>query len=187
MSTHRLVVAGVLSAIAAFAVSVMFGWTLQDAHEDNGSSLPVSDFASCAAAGYPVMESYPRRCAIPDGASFVEDIGNALDKADLIRVVSPQPNEVVTSPLVVEGEARGTWFFEGNFPVRLVNGSGDELALGIAIAQGEWMTEAFVPFSVELQFRSPGRKSGTLILQKDNPSGLPEYEDELRIPVRFGP
>ena len=31
----------------------------------------------------------------------------------------------------------------------------------------------------------PATSTGTLVLQKDNPSGLPEHADELRIPVRF--
>jgi eight-cysteine-cluster-containing protein len=34
----------------------------------------VTDFVSCAAAGYPVMESYPRQCASPDGRSFYEQV-----------------------------------------------------------------------------------------------------------------
>lgn len=28
-------------------------------------------------------------------------------------------------------------------------------------------------------------ETGTLILQKDNPSGLPEFDDEIRVPIRF--
>lgn len=34
----------------------------------------VSDFESCAAAGFPVMESFPEQCATPDGRSFVRGI-----------------------------------------------------------------------------------------------------------------
>ena len=47
------------------------------------------------------------------------------------------------------------------------------------------MTENFVPFRTELEFRTPTTERGTLVLEKDNPSGLPENSDELRIPVRF--
>ncbi|MFA6039095.1 MAG: GerMN domain-containing protein [Candidatus Peribacteraceae bacterium] len=31
-------------------------------------------FEECAASGYPVMESYPRRCRFPDGTMVTEDI-----------------------------------------------------------------------------------------------------------------
>ena len=106
-------------------------------------------------------------------------------KPDLIRVLTPKPNETITSPLRIEGEARGFWFFEASFPVRLVDDSGKELGLAIAQAQDEWMTENFVPFRTELEFKPPAAEQGILILEKDNPSGLPEHADELRIPVRF--
>jgi len=47
------------------------------------------------------------------------------------------------------------------------------------------MTTEFVPFTAIMDFAEPSTKTGTLILQKDNPSGLAEYDDELRIPVIF--
>src|SRR5690606_7013544 len=37
---------------------------------------------------------------------------------DLIRVSTPAAGGTVTSPIRVTGEARGTWYFEGSFPVR---------------------------------------------------------------------
>ena len=37
--------------------------------------VAIDDFASCAGAGYPVMESYPRQCRTPDGRTFVEELG----------------------------------------------------------------------------------------------------------------
>lgn len=107
------------------------------------------------------------------------------EKPNLIRVSSPLPNAAVSSPLAVTGEARGFWFFEASFPVRLYDGNGREIGLAIAQAQGEWMTTEFVPFRAELSFDAPATERGTLVLEKDNPSGLPEHADELRIPVRF--
>lgn len=114
-----------------------------------------------------------------------EDIGNELEKANLIRVFSPRPNQTVHTPLLVQGEARGFWFFEASFPVRLLDGNGKEIALGIAQAQDEWMTESFVPFVAELTFETPATEKGTLVFEKDNPSGLAEHDDALAIPVRF--
>ena len=145
----------------------------------------IANFAECVAAGNPVMESYPRQCKTKGGESFREDIGNELEKDDLIRVSSPRPNTVITSPLTVKGMARGNWFFEASFPVRLFNGNGEKISQGIAQAEGEWMTTDFVPFKVTLTFATPTTTTGTLLLDKDDPSGLPENEDALRIPVRF--
>ncbi len=47
------------------------------------------------------------------------------------------------------------------------------------------MTAEFVPFRAVLTFAAPATERGTLVLEKDNPSGLPENADELRIPIRF--
>lgn len=102
-----------------------------------------------------------------------------------IAVTTPQPNDNVDSPLIIEGEARGTWFFEASFPVKLLDADGNMIAVHFAQAQGEWMTEDFVPFSSQLIFETPVTDTGVLILEKDNPSGLPENDASIEIPVRF--
>src|SRR3989344_9387811 len=66
----------------------------------------------------------------------VSDDGN-------VRVVTPRPNDIARSPLTVEGEAR-LWYFEASFPIRVLDGDGTELGVGIAQAQGDWMTVNFV-------------------------------------------
>ena len=108
-------------------------------------------------------------------------------KADLIRLETPLPNSTFTSPLNIKGEARGVWFFEASFPIYLTNWDGLIIAEGYATAQGEWMTTEFVPFTATLTFENPTYKNnGSLILRKDNPSGLPEHDDALEIPIFFG-
>jgi hypothetical protein len=106
-------------------------------------------------------------------------------KAGLIELHHPFPNDRISSPLVVQGIARGQWYFEASFPVYLVNASGDTIARVPAQAEGEWMTPNFVPFKATLEFTPPAGDSGTLILEKSNASGLPEHDDELRVPIRF--
>ena len=145
----------------------------------------INNFKECVSAGYPVLESYPRQCKTPDGKSFTEDIGNELEKSDLIKIDNPRPNQIIESPLFVKGEARGNWYFEASFPAKLFDDNGFLLGITPAQALGNWMTEDFVPFNVILPFAVPSTSKGRLILEKDNPSGLPEYADELRIPVYF--
>jgi len=115
--------------------------------------------------------------------------GNAHDaaaKANLIVVDAPLSGSKVVAPLTVSGKARGTWYFEASFPIKLVTDSGAILFEGPAQAEGEWMTENFVPFKVVLTFpMQPAGSKGKLILTKDNPSGLPQYDDYLEIPVTF--
>jgi hypothetical protein len=106
-------------------------------------------------------------------------------KDDLITVSSPLPGATITSPLIITGRARGTWYFEASFPVILKDAAGNILAQTPAQAQGDWMTADYVPFAATLQFTAPAGGQGTLILKKDNPSGQPENDDELSIPVTF--
>lgn len=115
----------------------------------------------------------------PDKAP-VSDFGHPL-----IRVFNVKPNDFITSPIMIMGEARGYWFFEASFPIRLFDESGKELTVAVAQAQGEWMTENFVPFEATLEFPKPQTSEGKLVFQKDNPSGLPEHDDSFEIPVRL--
>lgn len=104
---------------------------------------------------------------------------------DLIIVDSPEPGDLITNPLVIEGRARGTWYFEGDFPVKLLDVRGNLLATGIAMAQGEWMTEDYVPFTVTLEFVVPETKEGNLVFERNNPSDLPENSQKFELPVKF--
>ena len=153
----------------------------------NKNETPITTFEECISAGNLVMESYPRQCRA-DGKTFVEPIGNEIEKMNLIRLTSPRPNQTVKSPIIITGEARGNWFFEASFPVSITNWDGLIIGEGIATAQGDWMTEDFVPFTATLNFNSTSTatvysRKATLILKKDNPSGLPEHDDALEIPV----
>ncbi|MDP2641900.1 MAG: Gmad2 immunoglobulin-like domain-containing protein [bacterium] len=102
-----------------------------------------------------------------------------------IRVTSPQPNATVGNSFTVKGEARA-WYFEGSFPVDVIDSNGKRLGVGIAQAEGEWMTSAFVPFNAPITLTSvPTTQTGTIVLRKDNPSGLSQYDEEFKVPIRF--
>lgn len=132
-----------------------------------------------SAAGYFAVQETQNPKETPN------DKGNALEKYELIRASFPKSNSTITSPVLVEGEARGFWFFEADFPVKVIDSAGNELGVGIAHALSDWMSEDFVPFQATVRFTTPGTKEGFVVLEKDNPSGLPEYADELRVPVWF--
>ena len=107
-------------------------------------------------------------------------------RSDYIVVKSPTPGESITSPLTIRGRARGTWFFEGDFPILLKDLNGSVIARGFVTAQGDWMTKEFVPFAGTIEFNKPGAGDrGTLVFKKDNPSDRPELDDEMEISVLF--
>jgi uncharacterized protein YxeA len=102
---------------------------------------------------------------------------------DLIKVELPLPGAVVPKNFSVTGTARGTWFFEASFPVQVLDKNGNLLVSGPAQAQSDWMTENFVPFKIDIKI--PGNYTGpaTLVLKKDNPSGLPAHDASISFPV----
>lgn len=181
-------------AVAIVAIGGLFFYV-----RHNGLSS-IRSFEDCKKAGYQIMESFPEKCSTPDGRVFTNMVATSTPVGGAtstpvygtstpaahpnIRVDTVSPNQLVSSPLTITGEAR-MWYFEASFPVELVDGNGKRLAIGPAQAQGEWMTSAFVPFRITLTFPKPTTATGTLIFRNDNPSGLPENSQEYRIPVRF--
>ncbi len=193
MTTGRSRAVAVVGGIIILGV-IALGFLYYSKRSNDYSA--VTNFNECKQAGYPVMESYPEKCQTPDGRQFVNGVAtttpsvstttpSATGKENLIRVTSLTSNQVVTSPLTIGGVARGYWYFEASFFVELVDGNGKVIASGPATARTDWMTEEFVPFSITLTFAQPTTATGTLIFHKDNPSALPENDDELRMPVRF--
>jgi hypothetical protein len=145
----------------------------------------VLTLAGCSSSQRVDRHYAPQRTAHePQPKSGVQATAAAA-KAGLIRVREPEWRASVQSPLRIAGEARGYWFFEAAFPLKLLDAHGEPIAHSYAQAQGEWMTEDFVPFVAELPFAAPTTPTGTLVLEKQNASGLPEHADELRIPVCF--
>lgn len=141
----------------------------------------ISDFESCARSqGGKVQESYPRRCQTADGRTFTEPV----TEGDVV-VFSPRPGETVTSPLQVTGKARGNWYFEANLPVTLKDQTGQILAQKGFQAKSDWMTTDYVEFEGTLEFAKPNTEYGLLLIEKDNPSGLPEHDASYVVPVKF--
>jgi hypothetical protein len=172
----KSLLAWVLIVIIILAAGGLWYWNSQPA-------AVITSFEECAGAGNPVMESYPAQCRTKDGQHFVQEIGNELEKADLVQVTSPRPGQTISHDVTVTGQARGTWYFEASFPMRLEDPNGNVIVQSFAQAEGEWMTETFVPFSGALVIPESFHGDAILRLEKDNPSGLPEHADTLWLPV----
>ncbi len=154
-------------------------------NNDTTSQKRITNYQECVEAGNPSLESYPAQCVTPDKQNFTQDVGNELKIKDLIRTENPRPNQAISSPFEIKGEAVGNWFFEASFPAILLDANGQQLAMMPITAQSNWMTTEFVPFKETMTFPTPTTPNGTLILRKENPSGLSEHDNELRIPIKF--
>jgi Immunoglobulin-like domain of bacterial spore germination len=146
----------------------------------------VMSFQNCVDAGYPVMESYPRQCKTPDGRTYAEEVTPPITyvntSVDYIVVDLPFPGAVTGKEFKVTGKARG-FYFEASFPVEVLDKDGKRIFIGPAQAQGDWMTDSFVPFEITVKVPDTYIGSATLVLHKDNPSDMREYDASMSFPI----
>ncbi|HEY9586109.1 MAG TPA: Gmad2 immunoglobulin-like domain-containing protein [Candidatus Paceibacterota bacterium] len=152
------------------------------------SEREVNSFISCVAAGLPVLESFPRKCTDTEGKVYIEEVTpptNAITNPK-VHVYFPTPGTTVSTPIAFSGEARGSWFFEGSFPVEVRNITGKTIAKSNAVTRDEWITEEFVSFEGDILLL-PQTPSGPLflVLKKDNSSGDPTKDEEVIVPVNY--
>lgn len=111
-------------------------------------------------------------------------VGTQATPNDIV-VESPKIGDTVGSPLEVTGRARGGWYFEASAPVMVIDTTGKVLGQGFVMAEGEWMTEEFVPFRGSISFDASNVEGGAMIFMNDNPSGDESRAKYLAVPVFF--
>lgn len=155
------------------------------------TAAEVKSFEACMAAGYPVTGTNPRQCKTPDGRTYAVESTPAQTAAQItyknasandVVVNNPTPGAVTGKSFTVTGKARGPWYFEASFPIQVLDKDGKVLAIGVAQAQGDWMTTEFVPFKVDITVPASYIGKATLVLRKDNPSGMPENDASVSFP-----
>lgn len=99
-----------------------------------------------------------------------------------VVVTSPKANATVGKTFVVSGQAPGPWYFEASFPIKIVDKDNNFIGQGIAQAQGEWMTTDQVTFTATVTV-SGYSGPAEIVLMRDNPSGMPENDDSVSIPI----
>jgi hypothetical protein len=108
-------------------------------------------------------------------------------KGIMIRLDPRIASETQVSPLKITGEVPGNWSFEASFPIELRDSTDKVLSRAVATLQGDWMMTDLVPFTATLTFTEPATvETAQLVLNKDNPSDLPEHDDSVTIPVKLG-
>lgn len=124
----------------------------------------------------------------PDNVGGAKILQPTMSADGHVGVTAPQPGALITSPVTVVGTVTGGgWLFEGSFPVKILDGDGTTIGGGSAatVTSGEWTSTGTVSFTAIVQFTVPRFATGTIVLSKDNPSGMPQKDMSLSIPVRF--
>jgi len=93
-------------------------------------------------------------------------------------------NNTMSCPLIIKGSVSGVWFFEAGFTVQLVSDQGTVATFLARAIEDNWMTEQPVNFLAEYDCaQCPEDTNLELRLQKSNPSGLPDFDDYVSLPI----
>jgi hypothetical protein len=122
----------------------------------------------------------PPSSTAPDGPVAAASIG------DLAIVDTPATGAHVTSPLTVTGTAPGNWYFENQFPVRLLDAQGAVIAEGPATPRVSWTDPGDKQFDAALTFDVTADTPATLVLEEDMP-GEGNEPREVRIDLVLAP
>lgn len=179
---------GILVVIILIIIALLVWFGFFKTEENQYQNI--LSFEDCLNAGLPVMESNPRQCRTPDGRTYAEELPREEDKItytnaseDIITVESPLPGSVTGKEFLIVGEARGNWYFEASFPVTILDKDGNKLVETHAEAQSEWMTTNFVNYRADIVVPEAYIGEATVVLHKDNPSGLSENDASVSYPI----
>lgn len=115
-----------------------------------------------------------------NATSTATTTGGALH--DRVVIDAPKSGQTVFKSFTATGKAPGNWYFEASFPIKVVDPQGNVVATGQATALSDWMTTADVPFKADIRIDSYTGPA-TLVLMRDNPSGLPANDDSVSVPI----
>jgi hypothetical protein len=119
--------------------------------------------------------------------STTTPVKNNAVSPDTLKITTPKPHEIVTNPIKITGEATGVWYFEGDFPVVLTDLEGNTLSNSYAKAQGDWMSETFVPFEGELTYEVTEETQAVIEFKQSDPSGMGINDASFQVPVVLSP
>lgn len=201
MLTKKKIVAGLVILVVIALVIVFVPRSSPQADQPKSTGLPNPASVNCEELGGILTIKNDAEggqvgfCTLPD-QSVCEEWSllrnECTDNSAHFLHLNLKVSDKITSPLKITGEVDDGWFFEGSFPINLVDWDGKIIATGLARSKADWMTASFVPFEAELKFVTPPNPTnqayaskGAIIFRKDNPSGLPAKDKAYELPITF--
>jgi hypothetical protein len=96
---------------------------------------------------------------------------------------SIKPGQEVSGKMTATGILSGGYFFEANVGVRILDANKKVLKNGYGMATADWMTAGPIPFTTTIDFTGLPKGKAYVEIRADNPSGLPEYDMSIFIPI----
>ncbi|MFA5025566.1 MAG: Gmad2 immunoglobulin-like domain-containing protein [Candidatus Shapirobacteria bacterium] len=130
---------------------------------------------------------YPYRQTNVSNSTLTETPGivEPTPRSSPVVILSPDISKPLLSPQKIIGLIDKSWVFEGSFPLELFDNQDKIIYQGKASAPN-WIedTDKFTTFTANLVFKTTS-KSGFLKIKNDNPSGLPQNNKSLIIPIIY--
>jgi hypothetical protein len=93
------------------------------------------------------------------------------------------PGQEVSGKVTLTGSLKG-YFNEGSTPLWITDESKTKVYLQTPLSStGDWMVNTPIAFSKTVDFSSMPKGKAYLEIKADNPSGLPQYESSIWIPI----
>ena len=89
----------------------------------------------------------------------------------------------VSGKLEIMGAIAGGYFNEGSMPVTILDADKKILKITSATAKSDWTTAAPILFTSALDFTGLPKGPAFIELHNDNPSGMPQNDKSILIPI----
>jgi len=122
---------------------------------------------------------------LPVGPEYYEFTS---EKGVVIKLTNFEDKIIInnTNILYVGGQVPGSWLFEAEAPIAIVDKNGQEVLAGHISAE-EWMTTDYVDFTtgtLDISSLDPNElDESSFVFKKANASGLPENDDRVTVPI----
>lgn len=135
-----------------------------------------------AVAVFVAIVATPRKVGAPSDPASIPATAVTASPVAPISLGNLAQNQPISLPYQVTGTAPGNWFFEASFPVKLLDANSNLVLQTHAQAIGNWMTAGSVAFAISLP-ANPYIGNATLVFSKDNPSGEPQNDASVSMPI----
>jgi hypothetical protein len=172
-----IVFLGILTVAVAFLLGMLFE------HKSTLKTVGKNILELCGINPDELKQSLDQKIIEHNKSFYADNV--PLTTGTGISNLSIIPGQKISLPITITGTAdSGNWFFEGSFPVSIIDNDDKAIITGFASAAGEWMTPDPVAFTTKLN-DAHYTGSATIVFTQDDPSdgesGKPLKE--FRIPV----
>jgi hypothetical protein len=102
---------------------------------------------------------------------------------ELIRINEIYPGAIIGSSYIVTGKAKYSWFFEGDFPVKLKDEYGTILSSTYAAALSSRKQPGWIPFRANIIYIAAPGTEARLVFELHNPSDTEGFQRAIEVPV----